>query len=162
MVVVIPATAIYHYTHCTVKKEDFKNKVVLITGSTQGIGRKTAELLAQRGAIVVINSRNENKVIETVKAFEARGFSVFGSAGDVSNFDYCQQLRVDVITRFGKIDLLINNVSISATETHDSSSTNVLDEVTRINFFGSVYPTKVFLEDLIKAKGGILFISPLS
>jgi len=162
MVVVIPATAIYHYTHSTVKKEDFKNKVVLITGSTQGIGRKTAELLAQRGAIVVINSRNENKVIETVKAFEARGFSVFGSAGDVSNFDYCQQLRVDVIARFGKIDLLINNAGIAIKGDINSSMPHLFLKEQLINVNGSIFPTKVFIEDLKKSQGKILFISSIA
>jgi short-subunit dehydrogenase len=141
---------------------DFKNKVIVITGSTQGIGKRTAELLAKRGAFIVINSRNQVKVSQIVTEFESKGFTVHGSAGDVSNFEYCEQLRNEVISKFGKIDLLINNAGIAVTGSLYSTDQSTFDHATRINFFGSIYPTKVFLEDLIKVKGGILFISPIS
>lgn len=142
--------------------EDFKNKVIVITGSTKGIGKRTAEVLASRGALIVINSRNVDKVQKTVQEFKIKGYAVFGSAGDVSDFDYCLQLHREVIGHFGKIDFLINNAGIAINGTLNNTNAKTFDQATRINFFGSIYPTKVFLEDLIKNKGGVLFISSLA
>jgi short-subunit dehydrogenase len=140
----------------------FKNKVIVITGSTQGIGKRTAELLAARGAFIVINSRSIDSVAVTVHEFKTKGYTVFGSSGDVSNLDYCRQLRNEVIEKYGKIDLLINNAGIAVCGTMDQTNDEIIEHATKINFLGSIYPTKVFLSDLIESKGGIIFISSLA
>ena len=66
----------------------FKNKVIVITGSTQGIGFKTAEMLLNRGARVVINSRSSDKVTNALNSFEKFSPNVIGLAGDVSNYEF--------------------------------------------------------------------------
>lgn len=140
----------------------FKNKVIVITGSTKGIGKRIAEKLAARGSIIVINSRNAKTVEDTVYEFKTNGYNVFGSSGDVSNLDYCHQLRNEVIDKYGRIDLLINNAGIAVCGTMDQTNDEIIEHATKINFFGSVYPTKVFLSDLIETKGGVIFISSLA
>jgi NAD(P)-dependent dehydrogenase (short-subunit alcohol dehydrogenase family) len=91
-----------------------KGKVCVITGSTQGIGLRTAERLLEKGAWVVINSRNKQKVEEVTKRLRNQGHDVLGIAGDVSDIDFCRELCAAAVNRFGKIDYLINNAGISA------------------------------------------------
>lgn len=140
----------------------FKNKVIVITGSTQGIGKRTAEILAQNGAKIIINSRNKESVDSVVKELSQKGYEIYGSFGDISDFDYCFKLRNYTIERFGKIDYLINNAGVAVSGSIETTEPSIFESVTRINVLGSIYPTKVFLQDLVKSKGGILFISSLA
>ena len=147
----------------TLKMENmFKNKVIIITGSTQGIGLRTAKLLADRGAIIIINSRSAEKVETAVTNLQQSGTQVMGVAGDISNFEFCQELRNKVIERFGKIDFLINNAGLAA----KGSLSNMVPEAYRqlydVNVLGSLYPTMAVLKDLKASKGGVLFISSLA
>lgn len=137
----------------------FTGKIVVITGSTQGIGKRTAELLASRGAKIVINSRNQNKVSEAVEEFENKGFDVLGVSGDVSNYDFCVELRNKTIERFGKIDYLINNAALAAKGALSDTHHTVFEKVYTVNVLGSLFPSKAFIEDLKQTQGGILFIS---
>ena len=140
----------------------FKDKVIVITGSTQGIGKRTAEILAQKGAKIVINSRNKDIVKSCTDEFNSNGYHAFGSAGDISDFNYCLKLRDEVINHYGRIDFLINNAGVAVTGTMDATQYEIFEKVTKINLFGSIYPTKAFMDDLCKTKGGALFISSLA
>lgn len=139
-----------------------KGKVIVITGSTQGIGLRTAEKLIARGAFVVINSRNKSKVDEVTKKLERDGHNVFGMAGDISDIHFCRELCAEVVNKFGKIDYLINNAGISAKGTIHSTSPEVYEMVYRINVLGSIHPTVALLPEIKKTKGGIVFISSLA
>jgi len=140
----------------------FKKKVVIITGSTQGIGLRTAEILANRGAYIVINSRSENKVKTTVSNLQKTGAQVIGFAGDISSFEFCQELRNKTIERFGKIDYLINNAGLAAKGSLSDMIPDVYRKVYDVNVLGSLYPTMAVLQDLKDSKGGVLFISSLA
>lgn len=140
----------------------FENKVIIITGSTQGIGFRTAEILADRGARIVINSRNEIKVKEAVEKLEIRGAQVLGISGDVSNIEFCKELRDKTIERFGKIDFLINNAGLAAKGKLSDMIPDVYKKVYEVNVLGSLYPTMAVLQDLKSSKGGVLFISSLA
>ena len=83
----------------------FKNKVIIITGSTQGIGFKTAEMLLKRGARLVINSRSSEKVTNALNYLEKFNPNVIGLAGDVSKYEFCIALREFALKNFGRIDL---------------------------------------------------------
>ena len=65
----------------------FKNEVVLVTGSTRGIGRGIAEAFAKEGAVVVINGTHMEHVAKTVDEFSTQGYRVYGEAFDVANYD---------------------------------------------------------------------------
>lgn len=140
----------------------FKNKVIIITGSTQGIGLRTAKLLADRGAYIVINSRNEKKVETAVQSLQKSGAYVMGVTGDVSNYEFCKELRNQVIERFGRIDFLINNAGLAAKGSLTDMVPEVYQKIYDVNVLGSLYPTMAVLQDLKKSKGGILFISSLA
>jgi short-subunit dehydrogenase len=139
-----------------------KGKVIVVTGSTQGIGLRTAEHLLNKGAKVVINSRSKSKVDQVVNRLKDKGFDVLGVAGDISDMNFCRELCTDVVNAFGRIDYLINNAGISAKGTIHSTSSEVYEQVYRINVLGSIYPTVALLPELKKTKGGVLFISSLA
>ena len=140
----------------------FKDRVIVITGSVQGIGKRTAELLAEREAHVVVNSRTTEKVNATVAEFEAKGYSVLGVTGDVSNFDFCIEMHDLVMAKFGRVDYLINNAGLAAKGTISETQANVYQKMYAVNVLGSLFPTMAFLPEIKKTKGGVLFISSMA
>jgi short-subunit dehydrogenase len=140
----------------------FKDKVIVITGSTQGIGKRTSEILASKGAKIVINSRNPEKVREVVQELEALGYDVFGISGDVSDYAFCERMREEVVNHYGRIDYLINNAGLASKGTILDSHPDVFEQVYRVNVFGSLYPTKAMITEIRRSKGGVLFISSLA
>lgn len=140
----------------------FENKVVVVTGSTQGIGKRVAELLAMRGALVVINSRTKAKVDLVVEEFRSKNLNVIGMAGDVSDYNFCKLLKERVLACFGRVDYLINNAGLASKGTLIDTNPIVLERMYKVNVLGSLYPTTVFLNEIIKAKGGVLFISSVA
>lgn len=90
---------------------DFKDKVVLITGSSRGIGRSTAQLFAERGARVAVHyHRNRDAAEETLNSLDGEGHIIV--QGDIANADEVAALVGDVVNRMGRIDVLVNNAAI--------------------------------------------------
>jgi dehydrogenase/reductase SDR family protein 7B len=139
-----------------------KDKVAIITGSTQGIGKRVALRLAEHGAIVVINSRSAEKVEKTVAEFTTKGHRVFGVNGDVSDYTFCEDMRNQIIARYGRIDILINNAAIAVEGSISKSSAKAIEKATRSNIHGSIHPTIAFMDDLTASKGSVLFISSIA
>lgn len=140
----------------------FSNKVIIITGSTQGIGLKTAELLARRGAYLVINSRSTHKVEASLSYLKTYTPHVVGIAGDVSNYEFCIELRKLAIVTFGRIDILINNAGVASSGLMKDIEPNALEKVVNINLLGSLYPTLACRDELRQQKGSLLFISSVA
>ena len=140
----------------------FKDKVIVITGSVQGIGKRTSELFAERGAKVVINSRTESKVLATVAELEGKGYDVLGVTGDVSDFDFCMDMKNQVVAKFGRVDYLINNAGLAAKGTISATEAAVYAKMYAVNVLGSLYPTMAFLPEIKQAKGGVLFVSSMA
>ncbi len=88
-------------------------KVIVITGSTRGIGQAIAQACAQEGASVVICSRNKIAVKQTVKDFKENGFSVSGLDVDVSKQDDLEKLLSHALDTWDKVDVWINNAGLS-------------------------------------------------
>lgn len=86
-------------------------KKAIITGGTRGIGRHTAELLADEGAAVAICARNPDAVAEAVAALERRGATAFGDAIDVADRDALTGWVADAASALGGIDVVVANVS---------------------------------------------------
>ena len=89
-----------------------QGKVALITGSGSGIGKRTAELLAENGAKVVINDIVKEKVDETVKEFKEKGLEVMGEACDITKKDEVAKMVENIVKNFGSIDILVNNAGM--------------------------------------------------
>ena len=140
----------------------FNDKVIVITGSTQGIGLRTAEILASKGAKIVINSRSSEKVEKAISKLLTITPHVTGMAGDVSDYDFCVQLKNHTINHFGKVDVLINNAGMAAKGELSDTEAKAYELIFSVNILGSLHPTMAFLPELKKQKGGILFISSVA
>lgn len=140
----------------------FRNKVIIITGSTQGIGLTVAAMLLREGACVVINSRSPQKVEAALGQLRAHSGQVIGFAADVSKYESCQALRDYALSHFGHIDILINNAGVAASGLMKDALPHAFEQVVDINLLGSIYPTMACLEDICQQKGAILFISSVA
>ena len=140
----------------------FKNKIVIITGSTQGIGFKTAELLAKKGAKLVINSRSPKKLETALENLLKLTPNVIGIAGNVSDYEFCIKLRNFTISHFGKIDILINNAGVASSGLLCEMTPRAYNYVFNSNISGSVYPTLACIKDIKAQQGSVLFISSVA
>lgn len=113
-----------------------KGKVVLITGSTRGIGRNTAERFLQEGAKVVITSRNKDFIDETLDAFKEYGDYVYGIKVDVTNAESVKSMFDEIINVFGTIDVLVNNAGITSDAQLHKMTEKQWDEVISVNLKG--------------------------
>lgn len=95
---------------------DFENQIVLVTGSSKGIGRETALSFAARGADVVICGRDTERVAETVEAVQQHGREALGYTGGISTRADATALVSAAIARFGRLDVLVNNAGIAFIE----------------------------------------------
>jgi NAD(P)-dependent dehydrogenase (short-subunit alcohol dehydrogenase family) len=91
----------------------FEGRVAIVTGSSRGIGRATAERLVAEGGRVVLNSRNADDLEATATELRAGGAEVAAVAGNVSNEETVSRLVDTAVEQFGGIDLLVNNVAVS-------------------------------------------------
>jgi 3-oxoacyl-[acyl-carrier protein] reductase len=88
-----------------------KNKVVVITGGSRGIGRAIAEHFAEEGAHVALCARNEEQVRETVKALEKKGVKAYGQAADIADAAAVKRFIEGAAAALGGIDILVANAS---------------------------------------------------
>lgn len=90
------------------------DKVAFVTGGTRGIGRRIAITLAKEGYRIAINYRTENEDLELTKnEIEKLNVECLGVQGDVSKFEDTEKMSKEIIERFGRIDVLVNNAGIT-------------------------------------------------
>lgn len=139
-----------------------KNKVVIITGASSGIGEALAKKFSSQGAIIVIAARQLDKLNVLKTSLEASGGKVHAVACDVSNESQCQFLIDETIKMYSRIDVLINNAGISMRALFSEMDLSVLRRVMDVNFWGAVYCTKFAFPHLLKSKGSIVGISSIA
>lgn len=139
-----------------------KDKVVIITGGSSGIGKACAEVFGKEGAKIVITGRNEVKLKDTTSILTAQDIEVLYLVSDVSKEEDNQKMIDDTVKHFGKIDILINNAGISMRALFNDLDISIIQKVMDINFFGSVYATKYALPYILKTKGSIVGISSIA
>ncbi|CAH0595533.1 unnamed protein product [Chrysodeixis includens] len=140
----------------------FKNKVVLITGGSSGIGAATAELFAKEGADIAIVARNEVKLKNTAEKCEKLGAKVLIIKGDVAVDSDLKRIIKETINRFSKIDVLVNNAGIISNATiEDENLMEVYDKTINTNLRSTVYLTNLAVPYLIKTKGNVINISSI-
>ncbi len=138
----------------------FADKVVLITGGTDGIGKALVNALMQQGAKVVTCGRNYDKLYQLQTAYA--GKTLLALSADVSNENDCKNLVEQTIQTYGRLDVLINNAGISMRALFSETSLETLRKVMDINFWGAVYCTKYALPYVIQQKGTITGISSIA
>lgn len=132
----------------------FKDKVALITGSAQGIGREIALSFASEGAIVVICDINLEKAAQTAKEIEALGRRSLVLELNVTDFVQVEAAINKILDKFTKIDILVNNAGITKDNLMLRMSDGDWDAVINVNLKGTFNCTKAVSRVMIKQRSG--------
>ena len=131
-----------------------QDKIAIVTGASQGIGKTTAELFSKSGAHVVCIARNEKKIKSLATTISKNGHSASYKSCDISNGDLFQNTIKSVINDYGKIDILINNAGVTRDSLVLRMKNHQWDEVLNTNLKGAFYATKSVLRSMMKNKYG--------
>lgn len=138
----------------------FKDKVVVVTGGTDGIGKALVDALISMGARISTCGRNHDKLYRLQA--ESPSANLHTMVADVSSENDCRRFIESTIKVFGGIDILINNAGISMRALLKETDTEVIHKVMGINFFGTVYCTRYALDSIIERKGTIVGVSSIA
>jgi short-subunit dehydrogenase len=139
---------------------NFTDKIVVITGGSDGIGKALVAQFLALGAKVATCGRNENKL--SLLATEFPSSNLFTAQVDVSKQDQSEAFIKQVVDNWGRIDILINNAGISMRALVSEVSVQTLQNVMDINFWGTVYCTKAALASIQQNKGVIVGVSSIA
>jgi short-subunit dehydrogenase len=139
---------------------NFTDKIVVITGGSDGIGKALVAQFLALGAKVATCGRNENKL--SLLATEFPSSNLFTAQVDVSKQDQSEAFIKQVVDNWGRIDVLINNAGISMRALVSEVSVQTLQNVMDINFWGTVYCTKAALPSIKQNKGVIVGVSSIA
>lgn len=139
-----------------------KDKVVLITGGSSGIGKACAERFGQEGGRICITGRDAENLELAAQDLRAKNIEVITVQGDVANENDCVKMINQTLNNYGRIDVLINNAGISMRAFFKNVDLTVMRSLMEVNFFGTVYCTKYALKQLLKYKGSVVGISSVA
>ena len=138
----------------------FSNKVVVVTGGSDGIGRALVDALIGMGAQVATCGRNQDKLYDL--QLRHSGKPLHTMVADVSDLNDCRNFIDSTIQFYGGIDVLINNAGISMRALLKDTDLEVIKKLMDTNFLGTVYCTKLALDSIIARKGTIVGVSSIA
>lgn len=142
---------------------NLKDKVIVITGASSGIGKALAHEFAGRGANLVLGARQYVTLCEISQQLETQyKIKAVAVQCDVSIETDCEYLIKQSVTTFGRIDVLVNNAGISMRALFKDADLNVLKTLMDVNFWGTVYCTKYAMPALLQSKGTVVGVSSIA
>ena len=145
------------------KEENFyKEKVVLVTGSTMGIGKEVARQLLLLGSKVVITGRTMERLEKVEHEFSEWKENILILQSDVCRYSDNEEMIGKVIQKFERLDIVITNAGLSCYGEVDVMKADVAKEVIDTNIYGSLYPVKAAIPELKKTKGSVLLVSSIA
>lgn len=143
-------------------KNIFRDKVVIVTGASSGIGEAVAREFAKQGSKVVLAARSEKKLAEIINDINIqKGEAIFVKT-DVSKEEECKKLIEETVAKYGTVNILVNNAGISMRAVFDDVDLKVLHRLMDVNFWGTVYCTKYALPYLVANKGSVIGVSSVA
>lgn len=139
-----------------------KDKVVVITGGSSGIGKALAFAFGKRGSKIFITGRNAAELKNTVGELQAAGVAVASLVADASVPADNQRMAEEAVRVFGRMDVLIANAGISMRALFEEVDLAVIRQVMEINFFGVVYAIRYCLPEIKKNHGSIVGMSSIA
>jgi ketoreductase RED2 len=134
---------------------EFSGMVAIVTGSSSGIGERTAQRLAELGAHVVVNSASSIEAGQKVAESLPNG-AIYVQA-DISDKAQCQKLIDATIAKFGKLDVLVNNAGWTTLVPHadlDALTDEIFEKTFNVNVMGTWQLTKMAMPHLLKSQDG--------
>lgn len=142
---------------------NFENKVVLITGASSGIGEATAKHFANLGASLVLTGRNSEHLTRVGEACKANSKEMpLLVLADVTKVEDNERVVNETITKYGKLDVLINNAGILSNGSIENTSLQQYDEIMNTNVRAVYHLTMLAVPHLIKSKGNIVNVSSVA
>jgi short-subunit dehydrogenase len=138
----------------------FQNKVVVITGGSDGIGKALVDQFLSLGAKVATCGRNYDKLYQLQTQHSSRPLLIY--TADVSNELDCKNFIDQVIKTYGTVDILINNAGVSMRALVKDLAIDTLRKVFDINFWGTVYCTKFALPYILKNQGTVVGVTSIA
>ncbi|XP_064554221.1 uncharacterized oxidoreductase TM_0325-like [Drosophila montana] len=141
----------------------FKDKVIIVTGASSGIGAAAAVHLASLGGLLVIVGRNEAKLKETAdNILAAGGVAALQLKADMDKEADVERIVAASLAKYGRIDVLINNAGILERGTIESTSLAQYDRVMNTNVRALYQLTMLATPELVKTKGSIVNVSSVN
>jgi short-subunit dehydrogenase len=140
----------------------FKDKVVIVTGASTGIGNAIAREFAQNGSRVMLAARSADKLASLESLLRGKGFEASCCVTDVTSEADCRRLIETTVAKYGTVHILINNAGISMRAMFSDVDLSVLKRLMDVNFWGTVYCTKYALPYLLENKGSIVGVSSVA
>jgi short-subunit dehydrogenase len=135
---------------------ELKDKVVLITGASAGIGLATARSLAAAGAKVALAARSTDKLTQLAEELQRDGHAVLVVTTDMRNQAEVAQLVEATVQHYGQIDVLINNAGQAVAGTVAEVDVDQFQQVIELNVFGPVYAMQATVPHMRAQGGGII------
>ena len=133
---------------------NFKNKVVVITGASSGIGKASAIKFAKKNAKVVLVARRKEKLLQVEKEVSQHADSTLVCQCDVSNKSQVKEMSDMVLDTFGRIDVLVNNAGFVIYGKVSELTIEEIESQMETNYFGMIYCTKNFLPYMVEQGEG--------
>jgi NADP-dependent 3-hydroxy acid dehydrogenase YdfG len=133
---------------------NIKDKVVVITGASSGIGESTAKLLAQQGAKVVLGARRKDRIDAVANEISATGGKAIGFVTDVTKRAEVEALIQRAVDSFGRVDVIVNNAGIMPIAPIEALKVNEWEQQIDVNLKGLLYGVAAALPHMQKQKSG--------
>lgn len=132
----------------------FRGKTVVITGASSGIGAASCIEFAKGGANLALVARRKEKLEELEKTLAEFGISTLVCECDVSDKTQVEKMSVQVMEKFGRVDVLVNNAGFAIYGAVSDLTIEEIESQMQTNYFGMVYCTKRFLPKMLEQKSG--------
>ena len=143
-------------------KDTFREKVVVVTGASSGIGRALALQLADEGTWLALAARNAQRLDSLAVECQQRGGKAIAIPTDVADESRCEALIRLTCEAYGRIDMIINNAGMDVvSKLEDLDDLHLFKQVIDVNFYGAVYCTYYALPFLKQTSGRIVNVSSL-
>ena len=143
--------------------DSFAGKIILITGASEGIGRALAVDLAADRPKLALAARTSERLEAVAADCRARGAEVLSIPTDVADEQGCRTFIDQVVARYGRIDVLVNNAGITMWSRFDEvTDLEAYRQIMQVNYFGSVYMTAAALPHLKQSRGLIVAVSSIA
>jgi short-subunit dehydrogenase len=135
-------------------KTTIKDKIVLITGASSGIGAATAMEFAASGANLLLVARNKEKLNKVADRILEKGGKAFVFEADISDHSLVKKLAEKIKTEIGIPDIIINNAGQGIWKFMDETEYEEVEKMMAVPYFAAFYVTKAFLPDMLKRNSG--------